>query len=154
MTTLKKIAGQYNGALVWVFAVGAVLVGLGASWATAGMSSKISAAIYFGVFSLAGFAALYLTRAKTVIGVLAFILAAVASGVFFHIIVSSMISEAVTVTATVAGGPADAGAAMGSTMGSIMGAFAGVIVGLETLIAGLGGVIVGARQRRRSLAGA
>ena len=68
--------GKMGSAWVWLFALGAVLFGMGSGYVTAGMSAKISSGVYFGVFIVSGFAAMALTQAKAWLGIAAFLLAA------------------------------------------------------------------------------
>jgi len=150
---MKDKIGKLNGNLVWAFALGAIVLGIAAAWATASMSNKVSAAVYFGVFAGAGFLSVFLTRSKTAVGVIAFAVAAVASALIYYFIVMSVFAEATSGMA-VAAGAADAEASQaGSAMGTTVGLFAAGIIFLDTLVAGIGGCIVGAKQRKR-LAGA
>jgi hypothetical protein len=146
---MRDKIGKLNGNLVWAFALGAIVLGIAAAWLTAGMGNKVSAAVYFGVFAAAGFLSVFLTRSKTGVGVLAFGVAAVASGLIYYFIVSSIISGATAEMATAVGGAADDASKAGSVMGSTMGLFAAGLIFLDTLVAGIGGCLVGAKQRRR-----
>lgn len=145
---MKDKIGKLNGNLVWVFAAGAIVLGIAAAWVTASMSNKVSAAVYFGVFAGAGFLSVFLTKSKTGVGVIAFVVAAAASALIYYIIVMSAFAEATTTMVTAAGAAEEAGKA-GAAMGTTMGLFAAGIIFLDTLIAGIGGCIVGAKQRKR-----
>ncbi|MFZ5786751.1 MAG: hypothetical protein ACOY3Y_09945, partial [Acidobacteriota bacterium] len=57
--------GALDGKLVWLFALAAVALGIGAAYATSGLGATVSSAVYFGVFAVTGFLATLLTRAKT-----------------------------------------------------------------------------------------
>lgn len=145
---MKDKIGKLNGNLVWAFALGAIVLGIAAAWLTASMGNKVSAAVYFGVFAAAGFLSVFLTRSKTAMGVLAFGLAAAVSGLVYYFIVSSVFAEATTSMTSAVGAATEADKA-GATMGTTMGLFAAGIIFLDTLIAGIGGCIVGAKQRKR-----
>ena len=76
--------GKMGSAWVWLFALGAVLFGMGSGYVTAGMSAKISSGVYFGVFIVSGFAAMALTQAKAWLGIAAFLLAALVSAAGYY----------------------------------------------------------------------
>jgi hypothetical protein len=126
----------------WLFAFGAIAAGLGTSYAAAGLGQKATAAIYFAIVAIGGFASTYLTRARVRTAVLAFLTAAAVAAVAYFILVDAIVHTATTaVTAT----PNAAGA--GAKMGRIMGMFVAGIVFLETIVAGIGGAVAGDKSR-------
>lgn len=121
-------AGTMNGGLVWIFALGAVAIGVAGGWATAGLGSTISSAVFFGAFLVAGFLGVFLTKARTGIAVLAFMAAsALTAGVYYAIA---------------------AGVGTGQDTGAL-GAFLGVVLAVVALavsmVGGISGCIAGAR---------
>jgi hypothetical protein len=146
---MKDKIGRLNGNLVWAFALGAIVLGIAGAWLTANMGNKVSAGVYFGVFAAAGFLSVFLTRSKTGMGVLAFVVAAVASAGIYYFLVSSILSEATTTMAAAAGGAQGDAQMAGNVMGTTMGLFAAGLIFLDTLIAGIGGCIFGAKQRKK-----
>jgi hypothetical protein len=149
---MKDKVGKMNGGFVWLFALGAIVLGIGSAWLTASMSNKISMAVYFGVFAAAGFLAILLTRSKTGVGVLAFFLAAAVSATVYFFIVSAVMADATyTMTSAVGASSGDA-QQVGSLMGKAAGWFAAAFIFLDTLVAGIGGCLFGAKQRKRLLA--
>ena len=141
--------GKLNGNLVWLFALGAVGLGIAGAYITANMGSTVSSAVYFGVFAVAGFAAMLLTRSKTAIGVLAFIMASIASAVIYYFLASSIMAEATNVMTTAVGAKASEAKMVSGVFGTAVGLFAAGFTLLASLISGIGGCIAGARQRRK-----
>jgi hypothetical protein len=133
----------------WLFALGAVAVGIGVGFLTRGLDPKISAGIYAAIVGAAGFGSTYLTRAKVRQAVLAFFVAAVACAGLYYLVVSSVMREAtVLVTDTVSGGAAHAdGVKAGATFGTFFGVIAAAIAFLETLVGGIIGAVAGAKLR-------
>ncbi|MEQ8890287.1 MAG: hypothetical protein RID93_21765, partial [Sandaracinaceae bacterium] len=105
--------GKMGSAWVWLFALGAVLFGMGSGYVTAGMSAKISSGVYFGVFIVSGFAAMALTQAKAWLGIAAFLLAALVSAASYYWIAAQAVADA-----TSALGAAEAGGTIGAAMGA------------------------------------
>jgi hypothetical protein len=138
--------GKLNSNLVWLFALGAILLGVGGGYVTSGMGTKVSTAVFLGVFSIAGFCAAYLTQAGTGKAIGAMVLAAVGTAVIYYFVISAITAKAVDVAAMGQGGDA------GGVMGSFFGGFAAVIVLLETLVAGIAGALVGRKAKAGGLA--
>ncbi len=141
--------GKLNGNLVWLFALGAVGLGIAGAYITAGMGNTVSSAVYFGVFAVAGFAAMLLTRSKTAVGVLAFVAAAIASAVIYYFLVSSIMGEATTVMTSAVGAKSSEANMVGGVFGTAVGLFAAGFILIASLVSGIGGCIAGARQRRK-----
>jgi hypothetical protein len=136
----------------WLFAFGAVAVGIGASYAVAGLGQKVAAAVYFAVVAAGGFASTYFTRARVRGAVLSFLTAATVAAIAYFFLVDAIFREATTVVADAAsGGAAHAeGVKAGAKLGQIFGIFVAAIVFLETTIAGIGGAIAGSSSRGKS----
>lgn len=134
---------------IWLFAFGSIAAGIGASFALQGLGSKVTAGIYFALVAIGGFGATYLTRARTRGAVLAFFVGGAAAAVATYLLVAHFFSTATTVMADVAsGGQAHAQSVdAGSKMGNFFGIYAAVIVFLETIVAGIGGAVAGAKSR-------
>jgi hypothetical protein len=139
----------------WLFAFGAVALGLAVGFLTKDLNPKISAAIYAGIVGLAGFLSMYLTRAKLGTAVLAFFVAAAACAGLYYVLVSSIMSTATSVmTDAVSGGQAhEQGKEIGTTFGRFFGVFAAAIAFLETFIGGVIGAVAGRKLRAQSEAG-
>lgn len=130
----------------WLFSFGAIAAGIGASYATAGFGQKVTAAVYFAIVAIGGFASTYLTKARVRGAVLSFLTAGAVAAVAYYFLVSSLFSTAVTAVSDVGGNHAEsvkAGAAMGKTFGI----FVAAIVFVESIVAGIGGAIAGDKAR-------
>jgi hypothetical protein len=133
----------------WLFAFGSIAAGIGSSYALAGLGQKVTAAVYFAIVAIGGFASTYLTRARTRGAVLAFFTAAAVAAISYFFLVDHLFREATTLaTDAVSGGAAHAqGAEAGAMMGKTFGIFIAAMVFLETIIAGIGGAVAGAKTR-------
>ena len=134
---------------IWLFAFGSIAAGIGASYALQGFGTKVTAGVYFALVAIGGFGATYLTSARTRGAVLAFFLGAAVAAIGTYVLVNSMFSTATSVMTDVASaGQAHAqGVEAGAKMGNLFGIYAGVIVFLETIVAGIGGAVAGAKTR-------
>lgn len=135
--------------MVWVFALGSVAAGIGASYAASGLGQKAAAAIYFALVGIGGFAATYLTTARVRGAVAAFLLTAAVAAIAYFFLVNSIVATATTAMTDVAsGGQAHAqGAQAGATFGKMFGIIVAAVVFVETIVAGIGGAIVGDKVR-------
>jgi hypothetical protein len=140
---MDRITGKLSPRFVWLFAAGALVLGIVAVYATAGMGAKVTAGVYGVVVAALAFASTFTTSARTRTGVLAFLLAAVAAGAIYFVLVSSVVADATT---AVAGTDAEAVAA-GTAMGNFLGAFAAIVAFAETAFFGIGGVVFGAKAQ-------
>src|SRR5262245_23135060 len=114
--------GKLSSGFVWLFALGAVLVGIAGAYATADLGSTVSSAVYFGIFAIAGFAGTAFTKAKAWAGVVAFLLAAsMAAGTYYWITM-----QAVSETAGALGG-GEAGGMLGAAIGIFVAAITFVV---------------------------
>lgn len=132
--------GTLNPNFVWIFALGATLLGVVSGFVTQGMSASVSSAVYFGIFTASAFGAMLLTSSGVGRALLAFLVASLVSAGGYYFLVAS-----VTAAATDALGAGEAGEAMGS----VMGGFVAIVVLLGTFIAGLTGTIAGGRFRKK-----
>ena len=123
---------------VWLFALVAVVGGLGISFVTAKAGWKVSAAAFFGFVGLMAFLSGYLTRASTLQTVGPFVLASFALGAVYYAIVKSVMSAAAD--AVGAAGRADGAA-------STMGAIAAFLIIVDALAASVGGATFGIKLR-------
>ncbi|MGN6103963.1 MAG: hypothetical protein ACTHU0_02560 [Kofleriaceae bacterium] len=148
-TSTPSSSTKLSAHALWLFAFGAVAAGIGASYAASGFGQKASAAVYFAVVAIGGFGSTYLTQARVRGAVLGFLLAAAVAAVGYFLLVDSLFRSATTLAADAAsGGQATAQAAQaGAQMGKTFGIFVAVIVFLETIIAGIGGAVAGAKVR-------
>ncbi len=133
----------------WLFAFGSIAAGIAASYALNGLGQKVTAAVYFAIVAIGGFTSTYMTQARVRGAVLTFITGAAVAGIAYYFLVSSLFTQATTVMADAAsGGQATAeGAKAGAKMGNVFGIFVAAIVFLETIAAGIGGAIAGAKVR-------
>jgi hypothetical protein len=133
----------------WLFALGSIAAGIGASYALNGLGTKVTAAVYFAIVAIGGFASTYMTRARVRGAVLSFLCAAAVAAVGYYFLVSNIFEHTTTVmTDAVSGGAATAeGAKAGAAMGKTFGIFVAVIVFLETIVAGIGGAVAGGKVR-------
>lgn len=123
---------------VWIFALVAVLGGLGISFLTAGHGWKVSAAVFFAFVGLMAFLGGYLTRANTLQAVGPFVIASAALGAVYYVIVKSVMTSAAASVG--AHGKLDGAA---STMGTI----AAILIVIDALAASVGGATMGIKLR-------
>lgn len=135
--------------MVWVFALGSVAAGIGASYAVAGLGQKAAAAAYFAVVGIGGFASTYLTKARVRGAVAAFLAVGALAAISYFFLVDSIFRTATTVaTDAVSGGAAhQQGVEAGATLGRFFGIVIGAIVFLETIVAGITGAVIGDKTR-------
>ena len=133
----------------WLFAFGSIAAAIGVSYALSGLGTKVIAAVYFGIVAIGGFASTYLTRARIGGAILSFFAGAAVAAVAYYFLVNSLFSTATTAMTDAASlGQAHAqGVEAGAKMGNIFGIYVAVIVFLETIVAGIGGSIAGAKSR-------
>lgn len=146
---MKNKIGKMNGNLVWAFALAAILLGIAGAWLTANMDNKVSTAVYFGVFAACGFLATFLTRSKTGLGVVAFVLASGVAAGIYYVLVSSVFASATTAMVSVGDGAQAEAQLAGNVMGRAVGLFAAGLTFLASLVAGIGGCIAGAKHRKK-----
>lgn len=148
MTTTND-SNKLSAHTAWLFAFGSIATGIVASYALSGLGQKVTAAVYFAIVAIGGFASTYLTRARVRGAVLTFFTGAAVAAVAYFFLVSSLFETATTVAADAAsGGTATAeGAKAGAAMGKTFGIFVAVIVFLETIVAGIGGAVAGSKVR-------
>ena len=141
MSTNQKLSSHS----VWLFALGSVAAGIGASYAAAGLGQKVAAGVYFAVVAIGGFASTYLTKARVRGAVGAFLAVGAIAAVTYFFLVDSMFRTAtVAVTDAASGGAAHAqGVEAGATFGKFFGIIIGAVVFLETIVAGITGAVVG-----------
>lgn len=133
----------------WLFALGSIAAGIGASYALQGLGTKVTAAVYFAVVAIGGFLSTYLTRAKTGGAILSFLVGAAVAAGAYYLLVSHVTAQVTTAMGDMASsGQAHAQAATaGAQMGKTFGIFVAVIVFLETIVAGIGGAVAGSKSR-------
>lgn len=134
---------------VWLFAFGSVAAAIATTYALSGLGQKATAAIYFAMVAIGGFASTYLTKARVGGAVLAFTATAAVAAGAYYVLVDHMF-RVVTSTATdlVSNGAAHAqGVQAGAQFGHTFGIFVAAIVFLETIVAGIGGAIAGGKSR-------
>lgn len=132
--------GKLGAGFVWLFALGAVALGAGSAWLTAGLGAKVSSAVYFAVFLLSGFAATALTKANALMSLSAFFLASIASATAYYFVALQAVAEA-----TGALGAAEAGGVFGAALG----VFVAVITFFVSAAGGTSGVLAGIRARKQ-----
>lgn len=134
---------------VWLFAIGSVTAGIGASYAASGLGQKVTAAIYFALVGIGGFASTYLTTARVRGAVAAFIATGALAAIAYFFLVSALVSTTTTVMSdAVSGGQAHAqGAQAGATFGKMFGIIVAAIVFIETIVAGIVGAVIGDKTR-------
>ena len=132
----------------WLFSFGAIAAGIATSYALSGLGQKVTAAAYFAIVAIGGFASTYLTKARVRGAVLSFLTAGAVAAVAYYFLVSSLFSTATQVIADTSGAHAHAQSVQaGAKLGNTMGMFVAVIVFLESIVAGIGGAIAGDKAR-------
>jgi len=141
--------GKLSPHTTWLFAFGSIAAGIATSYALSGLGSKVTAAVYFGLVAIGGFLSTYLTRAKTGGAILSFLVAAVVAAGSYYFLVSHITAQVTTQMGDMtSAGQAHAQAVdAGSKMGQTFGIFVAIIVFLETIVAGIGGAVAGAKSR-------
>ncbi|MCC6873237.1 MAG: hypothetical protein IT378_02925 [Sandaracinaceae bacterium] len=137
---MQDKVGKLGSGFVWLFALLAVLIGIGSGYATQGLDAKVSSAVYFGVFLAAGFAGTVLTKARALSSIAAFLLASLASAGTYYAIASSAVSDA---AGALGGGEA------GGMLGAAIGIFVAVITFFVSMAGGIGGALAGIRARNQ-----
>ena len=137
---MSEKVGTMNGGLVWLFALAAIVLGVLGGYFTAGLGAKVSSAVFFGAFLIAGFLGTLLTRAKTWLAAVAFVLASIISAGVYYGIAAGAVSGA-------AGDGGEAG-----MLGAFVGLFVAAITLFASLVAGVSGCIAGARAKATMLA--
>jgi hypothetical protein len=132
--------GKLGAGYVWLFALGAVLVGAASGYVTAGMDAKIAQGIFLAIFAGAGFASTVLTKAKALVSVGAFLVASAGSAVAYYWMAAQAMAEA-----TGALGAAEAGGVLGAAVGL----FVAVITFVVSATGGVGGALAGLRLRKQ-----
>jgi lysylphosphatidylglycerol synthetase-like protein (DUF2156 family) len=135
--------------LTWLFAAGALILGVAAAYLLRGFSSKVTAGAYAAIVGAAGFASTYLTRARVRLAVLAFLTAAAVAAIAYFFLVSHIFNTVTTVmTDAVSGGQAHAeGVKAGSVFGTFFGIFAAIVAFIETAVAGIVGAVAGDKAK-------
>jgi hypothetical protein len=152
---MEKLVEKFSSRMVWLYALGAVAVGIGLSLALQGVSGKASAAAFGGVMVLAGVLSTLTTKASTGRAILVFLVTGVLAAIAAYVVVSQVIGSATTQLATAAslGKQQVAAAHAGGVMGTFFGVFAAIVALLETFIGGLIGALVGARMKAQVQSG-
>ena len=133
----------------WLFAFGSIAAAIGVSYALSGLGQKASAAIYFAVVASGGFLSTYMTRARLGGAIATFLVgAAIAAFAYFELVQHLMAAGVSAMADVTSAGQAHAeGVEAGATMGKMFGIFVAVVIFLETIVAGIGGAIAGAKSR-------
>lgn len=132
--------GSMNPNFVWLFALGATLLGVVSGFVTQGASASVASAVYFGIFTASAFGATLLTSSGVGRTILAFLVASLLSAGGYYFVVASTAEAA---TEALGGGE---GAGM---MGAFMGGFVAVVVLIGTFVAGVTGAVAGGRFRKK-----
>ena len=159
-------AGSMGSGMAWMIALGSAIVvgGLGFVVQSSGLSWLLSLVI----FGAAGWAAVYMTKAGTGIGIVAFLVAGIVAGVLTYFALKSAVAAASgEITSKMgelakAGGANDAkinaqlaqaGDAMASGFGAMVGIIGFVVALLRCFIIGMIGCIVGGSMKKSALGG-
>jgi hypothetical protein len=132
--------GKLGAGYVWLFALGAVLIGAASGYVTAGLGAKVSSTVYFGVFVLSGFASTALTKANALVSVIAFLIASTLSAAAYYWVAAQAMMDASSAL-----GAAEAGGALGAAIGL----FVAAITFLVSAIGGVSGSLAGLRVRKQ-----
>ena len=148
MTTASD-SNKLSSHTTWLFAFGSIAAGIATSYALSGLGQKVTAAVYFAIVAIGGFASTYLTRARVRGAVLSFLTAATVAAIAYFFLVDHIFRATTTVmTDAVSGGQAHVqGVQAGAMFGRVFGIFVAAIVFLETTVAGIAGSIAGAKSR-------
>jgi hypothetical protein len=162
---MKDKAGQMGSGMAWAFAIGSAIVagGLGFAIQSSGLTWLLGLILFIG----GGWAAVYLTKASTGMGILAFLVAGIIAGILTYFALKSAVSAATgALTDTMGqmgkgmGANADAqkqfaqaGAAMQSGFGAMVGIIGFVVALLRTFILGMIGCFIGGSMKKSALGG-
>jgi len=134
----------------WLFALGSIAAGIGASYAASGLGQKATAAIYFAIVAIGGFLSTYLTRARVRGAVLSFLVGSLVAAAGYYFLVEHLVAATTTAVTDSLGGVHSEGARAGAALGKTMGVFVAIIVFLETIVGGIAGAFAGAKSRGKS----
>jgi hypothetical protein len=140
MTTDAKLSANAS----WLFVLGSIVAGIGASYALAGSGLIASAGVYFLIVLVGAALATRKTLAtagSTIGRVL--VLGIAASIAYFVLIHHAVHTAAVSATDVDAATADKAGGVVGSAFGTVV----AIATFVETLIAGIIGALIGARGR-------
>lgn len=143
---MDTTGGKLSSSYVWLFALAAVVAGVGSGFLTSGLDWKIGSAIYFGIFAACAFLATYTTKASTGMGVIAFLVGAIATSVFYYLIIKYAVETVTDATTGMAGD--DAAKEAGSAFAGMFGMVAAAINGVGTWVAGITGSVAGTRFKK------
>jgi hypothetical protein len=135
---VNKLGAGY----VWLFALGAVLLGAASAYATAGLGAKVSSAVYFAIFLFSGFGATVLTKANALVSAGVFLLASIVSAAAYYWVTMQTMADAANAL-----GAADAGGMLGAALGI----FVAIVTFGVSASGGVGGVIAGSRVKKQLL---
>lgn len=124
--------------LTWLFALVAVVGGIGISFATARHGWKLSAGLFFGFVGVMAFLSTYLTRATLFQAIGPFVVASLGLGAIYYLVVKSVMTAAASTVGA-------AGHMDGAT--TAMGTVAAVLITLDALAASAGGAVFGTKIR-------
>ena len=103
MTTTTETT-KLSAHTTWLFALGSIATGIAASYALNGLGTKVTAAVYFAIVAIGGFASTYMTRARVRGAVLSFLTGAAMAAIAYYFLVSNLFETATTVMTDAASG--------------------------------------------------
>ena len=158
-------AGTKSGGLAWLFAFGSVALALGVDWLGSSMHlpNSVQYGLFVAIIGAAAYLSVYLTRASTGMGILAFFVASIAFAIGTYFLVAALVAQAtnaLTTTVTTAAGAGtdanaqQAAAAFGGAFGALAGILVAVVNAVITIAAGITGAVIGGRAKKKALADA
>ena len=139
MTTQKLSANAS-----WLFVLGSIVAGIGASYALAGSGLVASAGVYFVIVLVGSALATRKTLATAGSTIGRVLVLGIAASIAYFVLIHHAVHAAAVATTDVDAASADkAGAVVGSAFGTVV----AIATFVETLIAGIVGALIGARGR-------
>ncbi|HEY1551936.1 MAG TPA: hypothetical protein VGG28_29120 [Kofleriaceae bacterium] len=140
MTTDAKLSASAS----WLFVLGSIVAGIGASYALAGAGIIASAGAYFVIVLVGAALATRKTLATAGSTIGRVLVLAIAASIAYFVLIHHAVHTAAVSTTDIDAATADkAGAVVGSAFGTIV----AIATFVETLIAGIIGALIGARGR-------
>jgi hypothetical protein len=147
--------------MAWAFAFGSILVVMAVGFIAQkiGLGNVIGLGLDVAIFGVAGYLAVYMTKASKGQGIVAFLVSslvlAVASYAAVSFIFSTATHELTTTTGALAGANAADTAKFAQAAGGLMGGFFGVIIAvvmlLVSFISGMVGCLTGGSAKNKAL---
>lgn len=148
------MSNKLNSNLVWPIAFATAILGVAATYLTANLGTKVAAGACFAVFAIGGFLASFLTQAGKGKAIGAMVVASLITAVGYFVVIKMIVANAADASAAASTASATTKAVASGAMnavGSVMGVIISIAILADTMVAGIGGALVGAKSKRKAL---